>query len=239
MKIVNRWDGSVVFEDNAGSIIKTVENAVAANANLSYAYLSGANLRYANLSGANLRYAYLSYANLRYANLSGANLRYAYLSYAYLSGAYLSGANLSYADLSYADLHGADLSYADLHGANLHGAKDFTRRNDYLRRLFTQGIDARGRVRLCKLVQTNGTDFKTGSIVYHGEVECPDWDENPFRACGGGLHFSRDEDEARRWQPDGRLIWAWVDPADIAVNPTDVTKVRVRKCEVIPDEATD
>lgn len=45
VKIVNRWNGSVVFKDKSKSMIETVENAVAARASLSGADLRDANLR--------------------------------------------------------------------------------------------------------------------------------------------------------------------------------------------------
>ncbi len=102
MKILNRWNMSVIFENEKETIKETVIDA--------------------NLSGANLRDAYLRDAYLRDANLSGANLRDAYLRDAYLSGANLSGADLSGAYLIGADLRDANLSGANLSGADLSGA---------------------------------------------------------------------------------------------------------------------
>ena len=61
MKILNRWDGSVLFESD-GTLVEVVLKAVAARANL-----GSANLCSANLYGANLRSA-----DLRGANLHGA-----------------------------------------------------------------------------------------------------------------------------------------------------------------------
>jgi len=75
-----------------------LEQATAADANLSGADLSGANLSGAYLRGAYLRGADLSDANLSGAYLRGADLSDADLSDADLSGAYLSGAYLSDAD---------------------------------------------------------------------------------------------------------------------------------------------
>jgi hypothetical protein len=110
--IKSRFDGRILYECEADSLLLAVQQAVKSGANLSGADLSGANLSGADLSG-----AYLSDADLSGANLSGANL-----SGADLSGADLSGADLSRADLSRADLSGADLSGANLSGANLSGA---------------------------------------------------------------------------------------------------------------------
>ena len=119
MKIINKFNNQIIFEDNSSTIKATVLNALKSEvnlwgANLSEADLSGAYLSGANLSGANLLRANLSGADLLRANLSGANLSRANLSEANLSGADLSGANLSGANLS-----GANLSRADLSGANL------------------------------------------------------------------------------------------------------------------------
>jgi uncharacterized protein YjbI with pentapeptide repeats len=108
-EIKNRWDGTIIYQDEAASFRALVEAAVKSGANLSWA-----NLPWANLAGANL-----SWANLAEANLSGADLAGANLSGADLAGANLAGADLSGADLSGADLSGADLSWADLAGANL------------------------------------------------------------------------------------------------------------------------
>jgi Pentapeptide repeats (8 copies) len=124
MKILNRFDGTVIFEAEAVNTAALVAAAQAAGkilrsanlryADLSYADLSSANLSYADLRSANLSSADLRYADLRYANLSSANLRYADLRYADLRSADLSYADLSSANLSYADLRSANLSSADL-----------------------------------------------------------------------------------------------------------------------------
>jgi len=54
MKIVNRFNGNVIFEDDSKKMKETVENAIKQNANLSYANLSSADLSYADLSSADL-----------------------------------------------------------------------------------------------------------------------------------------------------------------------------------------
>jgi hypothetical protein len=113
MKILNRFSGETIFEDNAETMRETVLNALKSDANLYGANLYGANLSRANLYGANLSRANLSDANLYGANLYGANL----------SRANLSDANLSRANLSDANLYGANLSDANLSRANLSRAQ--------------------------------------------------------------------------------------------------------------------
>ena len=102
IQIKHRFNGSILFEGEFGSLKFALIAAVKSGA-----YLRGAYLRGAYLSGADLR---------------GAYLRGAYLSGAYLRGAYLRGADLSGADLRGAYLRGAYLSGADLRGADLSGA---------------------------------------------------------------------------------------------------------------------
>ncbi len=113
-EIKNRWNGSVMFSLECGSMKLCVEAAVAAKVSLSYANLGGADLRDANLGGANL-----GGANLRCANLGDANLRCANLGGANLGCANLGGANLRCANLGCANLGGADLRDANLGDANL------------------------------------------------------------------------------------------------------------------------
>jgi len=113
---IRHWSGSVLFsfKCDGNTILKTLQEAVRAKADLRGANLRGANLRGANLCGANLYGANLYGADLYGANLYGANLR----------GANLYGANLRGANLRGADLYGADLCCADLYGADLCGAKN-------------------------------------------------------------------------------------------------------------------
>jgi Family of unknown function (DUF5758)/Pentapeptide repeats (8 copies) len=114
MKILSRFDKSVLFENASTSLKDTLQAATIAKAALSRADLFGADLYGANLFGANL-YG----ASLYGANLSGANLSEANLSGANLYGANLSGASLYGANLSGAVLFGANLFGASLFGANL------------------------------------------------------------------------------------------------------------------------
>ena len=74
IEIKHRYDRSVLFVLEIGSLKLAVEAAVASRADLSRADLPGADLPGADLSGANLSGADLSGANLSGANLSGANL---------------------------------------------------------------------------------------------------------------------------------------------------------------------
>jgi len=103
-----------MFEVEADSFVKAVEQKIAERADL-----CGADLRGADLSRADLYGATLYGADLRGANLCGANLRGANLCGANLRGADLRGANLYGADLYGADLRRADLRGADLRGQDL------------------------------------------------------------------------------------------------------------------------
>jgi len=122
IEIKHRWNGSILFAGEFGSLRLAVEAAIAQKADLRAADLSAANLSAANLRAANLRAADLSAANLRAADLSAADLSAANLSDADLSAADLSAANLSAADLSAADLSAANLSDANLRDADLSAA---------------------------------------------------------------------------------------------------------------------
>jgi uncharacterized protein YjbI with pentapeptide repeats len=72
-EIRNRWNNSVMFEVEADSFVKAVEQK--------YADLRGANLRGADLRGADLRGADLRGSNLCGADLRGANLDFSVLSF--------------------------------------------------------------------------------------------------------------------------------------------------------------
>jgi len=112
---IKKWlSGKVIFEQDADSLRLVVEAAVAAQADLTGAYLKGADLTGAYLTGADLTGAYLKGADLTGAYLKGADLKGADLTGAYLTGADLTGADLTGAYLTGADLTGADLKGADL-----------------------------------------------------------------------------------------------------------------------------
>ena len=103
MEIKCRFDGKVIFKDDATEIKLTLQAAALRGAYLCGAYLCDADLCGADLGG----------ANLGGANLCGANL----------CGADLCGANLCDANLCGADLGGANLCGANLCGAHLGDAK--------------------------------------------------------------------------------------------------------------------
>jgi uncharacterized protein YjbI with pentapeptide repeats len=121
-QIKHRFDSSILFEFECGSLKVCIEKAISAGAYLRGAYLEGADLRGAYLEGADLEGADLRGAYLRGADLEGADLEGADLEGADLRGAYLRGADLRGADLEGADLEGADLRGAYLRGADLRGA---------------------------------------------------------------------------------------------------------------------
>jgi hypothetical protein len=75
-------------------------------------------------------------------------------------------------------------------------------------------------------------DHYTGKIKYKGTVECPDFDPDPERQCGGGLHLSPTPEGALRYH-DGKVLVCEVAKKDIVVYATDITKVRCRKVKVI------
>ena len=85
---------------------------------------------------------------------------------------------------------------------------------------------------LYKSVQKNGTDFYTGKIHYSGIVQCPDWDNNKERQCGGGFHLSPTPELAQSYNI-GKIKKCLVKQKDIVVYPWDITKVRCREVEVI------
>jgi hypothetical protein len=86
---------------------------------------------------------------------------------------------------------------------------------------------------LYKSVQsTNHTDFYTGKIKYTGTVECPDFDPDETRQCGGGLHLSPTPELALSYN-NGIILKCRVAVKDIAVYGLNITKVRCKKVTVI------
>jgi hypothetical protein len=110
----------------------------------------------------------------------------------------------------------------------------YTKQTSYtlksIQRLYNQPEN--GPIVLYKSVQDDFTDFHTGKIKYDGIVECPDWDPNPDRECGGGLHLSPTPGFALDYNT-GKLLRCEVMPEDISVYPYNITKVRCRKVKVI------
>jgi len=72
-------------------------------------------------------------------------------------------------------------------------------------------------------------DFKTGKIKYAlGEiVECPDWDPDPNRQCGGGLHLSPTALGTQSFNV-GKILKCLVKPEDVVVFNESIDKVRCR-----------
>jgi len=77
-------------------------------------------------------------------------------------------------------------------------------------------------------------DFYTGKIRYEGTVSCPDFDPNPERECGGGLHLSPTPDLALRFNK-GKVLKCEVALKDIVVYKHNIDKVRCRKVKVIEE----
>ena len=93
--------------------------------------------------------------------------------------------------------------------------------------------DKKGTVILYKSVNPeNGCDYRTGKIKYEGIVKCPDFDPNPERECGGGLHLSPTPGTALSYH-QGQLLKCRVKKKDIVVNKHNITKVRCREVEVL------
>ncbi len=77
-------------------------------------------------------------------------------------------------------------------------------------------------------------DFQTGTIKYEGKVNCPDWDPNPERECGGGLHLSPTKGAALSYHK-GKLLKCKVKLKDFVVYSGNGTKVRCKQVEVLGD----
>jgi len=251
IEIKHRYDSSILFALEIGSLKLAVEAAVVSRANLSRANLSranlsgatlsganlfGATLSGADLSGANLFGATLSGADLSRANLFGATLSGADLSRAELSGATLSGADLSRATLSGADLSGADLSGADLSGANLFGAKHI---NSYRITPLLMLLDQPGPIRAYKLVTADSVGPFNGGVVYAlgAEVEAPDANVDVSLQCAAGINLATLDWCMREWREGYRILVAEFRAADIAAIPTATDgKFRVRRCRIVGEK---
>jgi hypothetical protein len=78
----------------------------------------------------------------------------------------------------------------------------------------------------------NNCDFYTGQIKYEGTVICPNFDPNPERQCGSGLHLSPTPELARSYN-NGKVLECHVHIDDIVIYGPDISKVRCRKVKVI------
>jgi hypothetical protein len=98
--------------------------------------------------------------------------------------------------------------------------------------------DDNGFVTLFKSVNPNGmVDFWSGKIEYKidSEIVCPDFDNDPTRQCGGGLHLSPSKNLALSYNR-GTVLKCLVHKDDIVVYGRDISKVRcrmVRPVEVV------
>jgi len=89
-----------------------------------------------------------------------------------------------------------------------------------------------GGVILYKTVKDDMTDYYTGKIKYSGLVECPDWDDDQDRQCGGGLHLSPTKQQALLYNK-GKVLKCEVMPEDFVVYGRDITKVRCKRVRVL------
>ena len=96
--------------------------------------------------------------------------------------------------------------------------------------------DDDGFVTLYKVTDENGLDRRTGTIKYEGIVECPDWDHDKDRQCGGGLHLSPEPYLALQYNT-GPVKKCRVHRDDFVVYGPDITKVRCRRVEVLEDQS--
>ena len=82
----------------------------------------------------------------------------------------------------------------------------------------------------------NNRDFRTNTIEYKvgSDVVCPDWDPNPERECGGGLHLSQTAMTAYSYN-NGKLLKCKAHKNDVVVFGANVSKVRCKKVTVIEE----
>ncbi len=78
----------------------------------------------------------------------------------------------------------------------------------------------------------NGCDYTTGKIKYEGIVKCPDFDPNPDRECGGGLHLSPTAHDALSYH-EGKVLRCRVKLKNIVVYHSCIRKVRCSEVEVL------
>jgi hypothetical protein len=91
---------------------------------------------------------------------------------------------------------------------------------------------------LIRTVGPNGESYNgfVWPLTVGAVVECSDWDPDPQRACGGGLHAiepMHGDWSLLSWEPKFRPLLVEVDDADVAYRGTE--KLRFRRatvCEV-------
>jgi hypothetical protein len=99
--------------------------------------------------------------------------------------------------------------------------------------IYSNNMESKKEIILYKSVRPdNDKDFYTNSIKYDGVVECPDFDPDTERQCGGGLHLSPTPELALSYN-QGKVLKCSVNVKDIVVYGLDITKVRCRKVTVL------
>ena len=79
-------------------------------------------------------------------------------------------------------------------------------------------------------------DFYSGSIKYEigKTIECPDFDEDENRQCGGGLHLSPTKEQALQYS-HGTILECAVKEKDFVIFQGDFSKVRCKKIKVLAE----
>ena len=92
-----------------------------------------------------------------------------------------------------------------------------------------------GKTTLFKYVRDDFKDHYSRTLSYEpgNVVHEPNWDPDPERQCGNGLHLSASLDDARCYNSSGRAIACEVALKDIVIYSPDITKVRCRTVKVI------
>ena len=183
LEIKNRYNGSVICQDEAESFSALIIAAIKSGANL-----SGANLYSADLRGANLYSADLRGANLSGANLTGANL----------SGANLAGANLRGAKNISNRLNAESFIVPET--GSFEGWKKC--QNDVIVHVLVpkdaKRSNATGRkcraskVKVLEIIGAEeGISTYSSAVIYRAgkTVKADIWNEDRWVECGGGIHF--------------------------------------------------
>ncbi len=98
--------------------------------------------------------------------------------------------------------------------------------------IYKDNLIGKSKITLYKSVNPDTLcDFYTGKIKYAGTVTCPDFDPNPERECGGGLHLSPTPELAMSFNR-GKVLKCEVALKDIVVFGRNIDKVRCRKVTV-------
>lgn len=136
--------------------------------------------------------------------------------------------------VGYAQMQTTNLTVHSRNAAHIHRA-GVTYTKELFLLMYRELIQPDGRILLYKLVRLDRTDFLTGKIAYHGVVECHDWDPDPHREYGGGLHLSPSPEQTEGYQDYtyGELLTCLVHPDDFVVHPSCINKVRCRRVEVV------